>query len=69
MSSGRPAAGEPLGVGVEEPPDRNGAFPRLDDEQRARLRAIGELRQVAPGDLLFRRATTATTSSSSSQAR
>jgi thioredoxin reductase (NADPH) len=44
---------EPLGTGIEEPPDRNGAFPRLDDEQRDRLRAIGELRPVSPGDILF----------------
>jgi thioredoxin reductase (NADPH) len=42
------------GIGVEEPPDRNGAFPRLDSEQRARLRAIGEVTVVAPGDVLFR---------------
>ena len=52
-SDGEAAAGEPLGVGIEEPPDRNGAFPRLDDDQRARLLAIGDLRQVASGELLF----------------
>ena len=45
---------EPLGAGIEEPPDRNGAFPRLDDEQRDRLRAIGEVLAVSPGDILFR---------------
>jgi thioredoxin reductase (NADPH) len=45
---------EVLGAGVEEPLDRNGAFPRLNDEQRARLRALGEVRPVAPGDVLFR---------------
>jgi thioredoxin reductase (NADPH) len=45
---------EPLGAGIDEPPDRNGAFPRLDDEQRARLRAIGEVLPIAPGDILFR---------------
>jgi thioredoxin reductase (NADPH) len=45
---------EPLGAGIEEPPDRNGAFPRLDDEQRDRLRAIGEVLPIAPGDILFR---------------
>ena len=44
---------EPLGIGLEEPPDRNGAFPRLDDDQRARLLAVGELRKVVPGDVLF----------------
>ncbi len=42
------------GVGVPEPPDRNGAFPRLDEEQRGRLRAIGEMLPVVPGDILFR---------------
>ncbi|MEO6857581.1 MAG: FAD-dependent oxidoreductase [Solirubrobacteraceae bacterium] len=45
---------EPLGVGMEEPPDRGGAFPRLDDEQRAQLRAIGEVLPISPGDILFR---------------
>ena len=45
---------EPLGAGVDEPPDRDGAFPRLDSEQRARLRAAGEVRTVQPGDVLFR---------------
>ncbi len=52
-SDSEEAAGEPLGVGIEEPPDRNGAFPRLDDDQRARLLAVGELRKVAPGEVLF----------------
>ena len=45
---------EPLGAGMDEPLDRDGAFPRLDSEQRARLRAAGEVRAVAPGDVLFR---------------
>jgi thioredoxin reductase (NADPH) len=45
---------EPLGAGVEEPPDRQGAFPRLDERQRARLRSVGELITVASGDVLFR---------------
>jgi thioredoxin reductase (NADPH) len=45
---------EPLGFGVEEPPDRHGAFPRLDEEQRARLRALGKVRKVESGDVLFR---------------
>ena len=44
---------EPLGVGMEEPADRQGAFPRLTDDQRARLRAAGEVRTVSPGDVLF----------------
>ncbi|HUA04825.1 MAG TPA: FAD-dependent oxidoreductase [Solirubrobacteraceae bacterium] len=45
---------EPLGAGVEEPEDRNGAFPRLGPEQRARLRAAGVVRAVEPGEVLFR---------------
>ena len=45
---------EPLGIGLEEPPDRNGAFPRLDDDQRARLLAVGELRKVVGGEVLFK---------------
>jgi len=45
---------EPLGQGVEEPIDRNGAFPRLTDDQRARLRMLGQTRAVAPGEVLFR---------------
>ena len=44
----------PLGLGMEEPVDRGGAFPRLDDEQLARMRAAGEMRSVEPGDVLFR---------------
>jgi thioredoxin reductase (NADPH) len=43
-----------LGAGIEEPRDRNGAFPRLDDEVRERLASVGERRAVAPGDILFR---------------
>ncbi|MBV8218220.1 MAG: FAD-dependent oxidoreductase [Solirubrobacterales bacterium] len=45
---------EPLGAGLEEPEDRNGAFPRLGSEQRARLRAVGQVRTVEPGEVLFR---------------
>jgi thioredoxin reductase (NADPH) len=45
---------EPIGVGVEEPVDRNGAFPRLTDDQRARLRMLGQTRAVTPGEVLFR---------------
>ena len=44
---------DPLGAGIEEPPDRDGAFPRLGDEQRARLRAVGTVRAVEAGELLF----------------
>ncbi|HXY95063.1 MAG TPA: cyclic nucleotide-binding domain-containing protein, partial [Acidimicrobiia bacterium] len=45
---------DPLGAGFEEPVDRNGAFPRLDDAVRARLRAAGKVREVEPGEVLFR---------------
>ena len=41
------------GTGIDEPPDRGGAFPRLDDDQRARLRAAGRTRAVEPGEILF----------------
>jgi thioredoxin reductase (NADPH) len=44
---------EPLGAGMEEPPDRNGAFPRLTEDQRARLRAVGQVRPVKSGEVLF----------------
>ena len=45
---------DPLGLGVEEPENRNGAFPRLDEQQRARLRALGTVREVQSGEVLFR---------------
>ena len=45
--------GEPVGFGIEEPANRHGAFPRLDDEQLARLRMIGDIVDVKPGDVLF----------------
>jgi CRP-like cAMP-binding protein len=45
---------QPLGAGVDEAPDRAGAFPRLDEEQLERLRAAGEVRTVQPGEVLFR---------------
>jgi thioredoxin reductase (NADPH) len=44
---------EALGTGVEEPENRHGAFPRLDEQQRARLRSLGEVRQVEAGEVLF----------------
>jgi len=44
---------EPLGLGLEEPADRHGAFPRLDDQQRTKLRTLGTARPTAPGDILF----------------
>ncbi len=48
------ATAEPLGAGMAEPIDRNGAFPRLTEEQRERLRAVGHMRAITPGEILFR---------------
>ena len=45
---------EVLGAGIAEPVDRHGAFPRLNEEQRARLRPLGTIRAVEPGDVLVR---------------
>jgi thioredoxin reductase (NADPH) len=45
---------EPIGAGVEEPENLHGAFPRLDDQQRARLRELGTVRRVESGEVLFR---------------
>jgi thioredoxin reductase (NADPH) len=45
---------DPIGLGVEEPVDRDGAFPRLGDEQRAKLAAYGKVRAVESGEVLFR---------------
>ena len=45
---------ESLGAGLEETVDRNGAFPRLSDEVRARLRAVGRVRTVQAEEVLFR---------------
>ena len=45
---------KPIGYGIEEPPNRNGAFPRLNAEQRALLRGLGTTRQVHSGEVLFR---------------
>ncbi|MCW3066736.1 MAG: Thioredoxin-disulfide reductase [Solirubrobacterales bacterium] len=42
------------GVRLAETPDRDGAFPRLSEEQIARLAEHGERRHVAPGDVLYR---------------
>ena len=44
---------EPIGAGVAEAVDRDGAFPRLNESQRARLRELGRVRTVEPGDVLF----------------
>ncbi len=42
-----------LGAGLPETVDRDGAFPRLDADQRRRLEALGTRRAVRPGDVLF----------------
>jgi thioredoxin reductase (NADPH) len=44
---------EPIGAGEPETPDRDGAFPRLDDGQMARFRQLGRVRTVEPGEVLF----------------
>jgi thioredoxin reductase (NADPH) len=54
QQGGRPGMSEPLGFGVEETENRNGAFPRLDDQQRERLRAVGTVRRVQAGEVLYR---------------
>jgi thioredoxin reductase (NADPH) len=38
---------------MEEPQNRHGAFPRLDEELLERFRAVGKLRQVESGEILF----------------
>ncbi len=43
----------PIGAGEPETVDRDGAFPRLDEDQRARLRELGRVRSVETGDVLF----------------
>ncbi len=45
---------EPLGIGIEERAESDGAYPRLTEPQRARLRALGKVRAVSPGEVLFR---------------
>jgi thioredoxin reductase (NADPH) len=42
-----------VAAGVPETVDRDGAFPRLDEGQRARFRKLGRLRSVEPGEVLF----------------
>jgi thioredoxin reductase (NADPH) len=42
-----------IGAGVAETVDRDGAFPRLDDDQLARLRKLGRVRKVESGEVLF----------------
>ncbi len=43
----------PIAEGMPETPQRDGAFPRLDEGQLARLRSMGEVRAVESGDVLF----------------
>jgi thioredoxin reductase (NADPH) len=43
----------PIGAGVEEPVNRDGAFPRLDESQMERLRELGRVRAVESGEVLF----------------
>jgi thioredoxin reductase (NADPH) len=54
-SSGGQLDGEnkPIGAGVPEAVDRDGAFPRLNDAQRERLRSLGRVRGVESGEVLF----------------
>ena len=59
---------EPLGIGVEEPENVGGAFPRLTDAQLAKVRAAGTVRAVARARFSSARAISTTTSSSSSRA-
>lgn len=47
------AAETPIAAGMPETPERDGAFPRLDASQLERLRALGEVRRVEPGHVLF----------------
>jgi thioredoxin reductase (NADPH) len=43
-----------IGAGVPETVNRDGAAPRLDDDQRARLGKLGRLRTVESGEVLFK---------------
>ena len=45
---------QPLGLGMDEPENRHGAFPRLNEEQLRKMRAAGEVRAVEAGEVLFR---------------
>ncbi len=48
-----------VGSGIEETRDRQGAFPRLTEQQLARLEQVGTSRQVAAGEVLYREGDTA----------
>jgi thioredoxin reductase (NADPH) len=43
----------PVAAGLPESVNRDGAFPRLDDDQVAQLRKLGRLRTVESGEVLF----------------
>ena len=43
----------PIGAGVAEIVDPDGAFAGLDGDQRARLRALGRVRTVESSEVLF----------------
>jgi thioredoxin reductase (NADPH) len=45
---------DPITSVIEDPAELDGAFPRLSDERRARLRARGKVRAVEAGEVLFR---------------
>ena len=42
-----------IGTGVSKTVERDGAFPRLDAKQQARLRELGSVPDVEPGEVLF----------------
>jgi thioredoxin reductase (NADPH) len=44
---------QPIGAGVAETVERDGAFPRLDDGQMQRFRGLGRVREVERGEVLF----------------
>ncbi len=44
---------DPPGAGQPETPERDGAFPRLSEEQRVRFRELGRVRAVKAGEVLF----------------
>jgi thioredoxin reductase (NADPH) len=43
----------PIAAGIEETPERDGAFPRLEEAQMELFRSLGRERAVEPGDVLF----------------
>jgi thioredoxin reductase (NADPH) len=45
---------EPLGIGIDVRAESDGAYPRLTEKQRERLRGLGKVRSTSPGDVLFR---------------